>query len=205
MPEDSDREAEGIELVRHLCSALHEDRIEYCHWKSNDAIDRSARGENDLDLLVVADIDRFEAIAAGLNFQEVVENASRSVPFVRHFYGWDAGSGRWVDLHVHERLIVGDDATKNYRLPLEAQLLASRRRQGLFMVPSPALELAVLVVRLVLKHGTPEALLSGRGSLSEQERSELDQLSSRVDPHDLGRALHGVPFLDEGRDRKSVV
>ena len=43
-----------LELVRFLCQALLLNGVSYCHWKSNDALDRSASGENDLDLLVEA-------------------------------------------------------------------------------------------------------------------------------------------------------
>ena len=41
-----------LELVSSLCRALEEAEIHYCHWKSNESLDRSASGENDLDLLV---------------------------------------------------------------------------------------------------------------------------------------------------------
>ena len=42
----------GLELVRRLCQTLSTEGVDYCHWKSNEALDRSARAESDLDLLV---------------------------------------------------------------------------------------------------------------------------------------------------------
>jgi hypothetical protein len=42
----------GLELVRRLCQTLSTKGVDYCHWKSNEALDRSARAESDLDLLV---------------------------------------------------------------------------------------------------------------------------------------------------------
>ena len=42
-----------LELIRSVASRLEESRVRYCHWKSNAAIDRSATGDNDLDLLVL--------------------------------------------------------------------------------------------------------------------------------------------------------
>ena len=41
-----------LSAVINLCETLKTDGINYCHWKSNAAIDRSASGDNDLDLLV---------------------------------------------------------------------------------------------------------------------------------------------------------
>ncbi len=42
----------ALDLVRRLCRVLDLQGIAYCHWKSNEALDRSASGDNDLDLLV---------------------------------------------------------------------------------------------------------------------------------------------------------
>ena len=39
-------------LIQELCKELNTNQIVYCHWKSNAALDRSASGDNDLDLLV---------------------------------------------------------------------------------------------------------------------------------------------------------
>ncbi len=43
---------ETLELVDALCVALADATVTYCHWKSNEALDRSLSGDNDLDLLV---------------------------------------------------------------------------------------------------------------------------------------------------------
>jgi hypothetical protein len=60
-----------MELVRTICSMLQEQQINYCHWKSNEAIDRSASGDNDLDLLIGReDAARFNAILFQLGCKE---------------------------------------------------------------------------------------------------------------------------------------
>ena len=41
-----------LKIVEDLCGALAEEKVDYCHWKSNEALDRSASGDNDLDLLI---------------------------------------------------------------------------------------------------------------------------------------------------------
>src|SRR5437588_4577044 len=56
-----DVRGETLELVASLCRSLEGTGIRYCHWKSNESLDRSASGENDLDLLVHrSDARRFE-------------------------------------------------------------------------------------------------------------------------------------------------
>src|SRR5687768_7092521 len=99
----SDESFEGsftLGLVRTLCDRLEADGIEYCHFKSNWELDRSASGENDLDLLIGAsDVERFGALLRELGFREVIGRPSQRFPGVAHLYGLDVGSGRFV--HVH--------------------------------------------------------------------------------------------------------
>jgi thymidylate kinase len=198
MMRSSDVAAGPLQLITDLCEALERNGVRYCHWKSTDALDRSSSGENDLDLLIAEDdVSRFEAILKEFGFVEATVPSSQRQPGIRHFYGLDGASGRLVDVHAHEWLILGDDATKNYRLPIEATYLATSTREGHFMVPTPELEFAVFVVRMMLKHGSPEAIMSGRGSLSRREREELQHLCDLGDPSTRWQALRGsAPMLD---------
>ena len=41
-----------LPLVQELCNVLRTENIDYCHWKSNNMLERSASGDNDLDLLI---------------------------------------------------------------------------------------------------------------------------------------------------------
>ena len=51
---------------------LEAEKIDYCHWKSNAAIDRSASGDNDLDLLVSrSDAQQFTELLDQLGYKEV--------------------------------------------------------------------------------------------------------------------------------------
>jgi thymidylate kinase len=188
----------ALELVIRLCEALDDHGVRYCHWKSTDAIDRSASGDNDLDLLVATDdVASFETVVHELGFIEGLVDPSRAQPGIRHFYGLDRVSGRLVDVHAHERLILGDDATKNYRLPIEGAYLSALEQAGPFPVPTPDHESAVFLVRMMLKHGSPEAIASGRGHLSRREREELRSLIDRVGPAGQWRDLpRFAPMLD---------
>jgi thymidylate kinase len=186
-----------LALVSALCDSLDREGIRYCHWKSNEALDRSATGENDLDLLVHrADSRRFEAVLAGLGFRDAQPPGWKRIPGIYHAYAPDASTGVLAHVHAHYQLVVGDDMTKSYRLPIEDAYLASAVPAGPFMIPAPELELSVLVLRMVLKHCPLDSILSAQGSLTASERRELIDLTSRVDPERAWEIMGAhLPFV----------
>ena len=176
-------DTDALELVLTLCRLLDAERITYCHWKSNESLDRSAAGDNDLDLLVARrDSQRFEEILARLAFKDVVLPAWKELPGVAHWYGLDERSGTLVHVHAHYQLVIGDDMTKNVHLPIEDAYLASSVPRHPFMVPAPEFELGLFLVRMVLKHCAWDAIAMSQGSLSASERRELQQLTAETDP-----------------------
>jgi len=195
-PEASEQ-PQVLELVRDLAVSLAEAGVSYCHWKSNEALDRSLRGDNDLDLLVSrASGPRFLQVLARLGFKHAVLPPAREVPAVSHYYGLDRSSGRLVHVHAHFRLVLGDDTTKNFWLPVEAAYLSSSSADDLLPVPAPEYELAVLVLRMVLKHATWDAQLQRRGALTASERRELDWLQARTDwPRVDAVVAQHLPFV----------
>ncbi|HET8603398.1 MAG TPA: hypothetical protein VFM09_05670 [Marmoricola sp.] len=195
-PAASGEHVQVLALVARLCEALEEEQVDYCHWKSNEALNRSLTGDNDLDLLVARpDQGRFLAVLGRLGFKAAMLPPAREVPSVRHYYGLDP-SGRLVHVHAHFRLVLGDDTTKNFWLPVERAYLASSADADLLPVPAPEFELAVLVLRLVLKHSTWDAVLQARGSLAASEARELVWLQERTswEAADAVIAAH-LPFL----------
>ncbi|MGH3385985.1 MAG: hypothetical protein ACRDO1_15525 [Nocardioidaceae bacterium] len=173
-----------LQGVVDLCDALEAAGVRYCHWKSNDMLDRSARGENDLDLLIHrADGQAFAEILARLGFRHAQAPGGREHPGVSHHYSLDAETGRFVHIHAHVMLVLGDDTTKNYRLPLEVPYLASSSSPNgeIFPIPAAEFELAVFVVRMILKHATWDAVLIGKGTIGANEQRELGWLLERAD------------------------
>lgn len=172
-----------LELIRNLCQKLSSEGIAYCHWKSNAMLDRSAVGDNDLDLLVGrADVHRFTDILCRLGFTRVQGPPEAQMPGVVDYYGHDPQADKWVHVHAHYQLILGHDATKNYHLPIERPYLESAVQSDLFKVPAPEFELVVFVIRMVLKHSTWDAILGRQGALSAAERQELEYLQTQVSP-----------------------
>jgi len=187
----------SLDLIGRFCEALAAEDVSYCHWKSTTTLDRAALGEGDLDLLVDRRrSQRFLEILRRLGFKEA--RGAREIPGVFHAFGLDAPSGKLVHVHAHYALVLGDDMTKNYRLPIESAYLGSARQGAVFRVPAPEYELAVLVIRLVLKHAPWDAIVIGRGPLSAAERDELEDLTRRVPTplvHDCVRTH--LPFVGE--------
>jgi len=144
-----------VPLVTRLFSELEQAGVEYCHWKSNDKLDRALRGEGDLDVLVARDSrDRFLETLARLGFRVATARSWETHPAIRHYFGLDDTSGRIVHLHVYYRLNTGGALVKGYRLPLEEMLLANLRRLDNVPVPTKAAELLALITRKMLEFGT---------------------------------------------------
>jgi thymidylate kinase len=184
-------------VVRDLCAALEAEGIAYCHWKSNAFLDASRSGENDLDLLVArADGAAFSTIVHRLGFRQAL-NPRKLLPGVVDYFAHDEDARRPVHLHVHYQLVVGDDLTKNYRIPLEEAFLAETVRDGEFLVPRPELELILLVIRLALKHATWEAVLLRRATIPPGALTEYRFLEARADRNVLDRMLQQfLPTVD---------
>jgi thymidylate kinase len=178
-------------LVRKLCRELRAQGIAYCHWKSNAALDRSAAALNDLDLLVSrTHAQPFTSVLYRLGFKQFQPPFDRKIPGILDYYGYDEEADRIVHVHAHFQLVVGHDATKNYRIPIEEPYLDSAVEQGLFRVPAPAFEYLLLVLRMVLKHSTWENILLRQGALSSGELDELQYLERLGAQDTLPPILH---------------
>ena len=196
--ETTSKDMAPLPEVIKLCERLKTEKIDYCHWKSNAAIDRSASGDNDLDLLVSrADAQRFTALLDQLGYKESHVLPDERLPGIRDFYGYDETAARLIHVHAHFQLVLGHDLTKNYHLPIERPYLASAVQRDLFRIPALEFEFVIFVIRMVLKHSTLDAILMRHGSLSASERSELKFLLSQFTLEKSGDVLERcLPYVD---------
>jgi thymidylate kinase len=188
-----------LNLIVQFCKELEKEGILYCHWKSNNAIARSASGENDLDLLVDRSaVGCFSEIMYRLRFKEVRLHPEQEIKGIQDYYGYDDESGLLVHVHAHYQLTLGHDMTKNYHLPLEKPYLESATQDILFKLPSPEFEFIVFVIRMIIKHCTWDVIIARQGSLSSGERQEFDYLSARVDEQIIEQILEThLPFIEK--------
>ena len=177
-------------LIEKLCGALEAEGINYCHWKSNNALDRSASGDNDLDVLVDrVDAARFTKILIEFGFKQVFASAEKQMIGVLDFYGYDEKSGRLIHIHAHYLLVIGHDMTKNYRLALETPFLESATQRELFSVPSPEFEFVVFVFRMNLKYSTWDVFLQSRRMMKLSERQEMEYLLARCNKDQVNKIV----------------
>jgi thymidylate kinase len=187
-----------LNLIRLLCQALAEEEITYCHWKSNNALDRSASGDNDLDLLISrVDAGRFTEILYRLGFKQTRAPFDKQMTGVSDYYGYDVQADKWVHVHAHYQLIMGHDMTKNFHIPIEEPYLKSAVQDTLFKVPAVEFEFIVFILRMVLKHSTWDAIIGREGKLKSSERRELVYLQSRSDQNRVKEILKlYLPVID---------
>lgn len=189
LPEPATRPS-PLGMLRALFARLHAEGVGYCQWKSNEHAAASMAGDEDLDLLA-------DPRAAG-RLTHLVEAAGAKrflvAPGQRHagvddYVGFDAATGKLSHLHIHYQLTLGEKFSKTYRLPWEAEVLATRvldAQHGLY-VADPHLELLLLVTRAALKLRVRDCLLAALGKryLGRALRRELGWLARRVDPERL--------------------
>jgi thymidylate kinase len=186
-----------LDSVATLCHALQSASVRYCHWKSNNTLDKSATGDKDLDLLVArADSLKFSSVLSKCGFKPAHAPADKRMPGVLDYFGYDAGADKWVHVHAHYQLVVGHDLSKNYRLAIEQPYLESAVQRGIFKVPAPEFEFIVFVIRMVLKHSIGYAIIAGEGRLKPAERNELLYLQNQVEQVRIDRILERhLPYL----------
>ncbi len=177
-------------LIHSLCQELNQSGVRYCHWKSNANIEKSLSGDGDLDLLVHRqDIQVFNQILMGLGFKEAEVPASRRIPGIRDYYGYDPRLKELVHVHAHFQLTVGHDATKKIHLNIEEDYLTLTTLKGLIKVPAVEFEYILLVIRMALKHLTWDSMLRLESQLSRNERYELAWLKEQVSREKVEKIL----------------
>jgi thymidylate kinase len=188
-----------LTLIHRLSQALETEGITYCHWKSNNALDRSANGDNDLDLLVErADIPQFTGILYRLGLKQAEAPTIKQLPGVLDYFGYDKTADKVIHVHAHYQLVLGHDMTKNYRIPIEKQYLESACQRDLFKVPAVEYEFIIFVIRMIIKHSTWDVILARQGRLNKAEREELAYLQAGIDQDRLLEILNkDLPYIDQ--------
>ena len=195
-----------LELILKLCTALRDEGINYCHWKSNNALDRSANGENDIDLLISrSDAGRFSELLYRFGFKQAKAPPDKQMPGVLDYYGYDKEADKWVHVHAHYQLIMGDDMTKNFRFAIEEPYLESVVWDGIFKVPVVEFEFVVFVIRMVLKHSTWDTILGRQAQLKTSEKKELAYLQSNINQERVYAILKDhLPYISRALFKNCV-
>ncbi len=191
----------ALESVRRLFEAFALNNLRYCHWKSNLRLEHGMLGRTDMDLLFdPSQADLLRRVLAEQDIKRVLAPPGKRYPGIEDYLGFDHETGRLFHLHVHYRLVLGEQFVKNYHLPLEEQFLSSTVSVGGWVnIPTPELELSILCLRALLKYRDRDALkdvLSIRSSgLPDHILNELGWLSRQTDMDELTRVLSDLSDL----------
>lgn len=187
--------ATTLQVVRALFDKLNEENIRYCHWKSTLRLPLSLAGRTDLDLLVAReDSQRFKELLYRHDFKPFISHPHRQYPAIEDYLGFDPATGRLIHLHIHYRLVLGEQFAKNYYLPLDQHFLEQVCQRDGVKIPIPELELIVLVLRALLKYRDRDVLhdILRRGTSSGIPAAilaECEYLRQQTNPKQIAHAL----------------
>jgi hypothetical protein len=188
--------------VAALAEALEREGIPFCQWKGAAALERALRGERDLDGLVPAAAwARALAAIEAAGWKRARPLRGLDDPGTAHFFGFEHDVPRLLHLHLHDRVLSGEDWINSHALPFAADLLASERRAHGVRVPEPAAEAAVVVLKHALRWGSwPDRVTAWLRP--KPERAELAALLAEpVVAKAAALVAARVPALDEGTFR----
>jgi hypothetical protein len=195
----------ALEGVTTLFQRLNDEGIRYCQWKSTYGLPKALLGKTDFDLLIDrAHIQRFKQILCECDFKPFVSHPSRQYPGIEDFLGFDATTGRLIHLHIHYRVVLGEEYVKNYSIPLDEGLLDNTQLRLGIKIPAPEVELIVLALRALLKYRdrdvARDALGLGRsGGIPAATLDECRRLLARTSADQVARALERYAgFLSPG-------
>ena len=180
-----------LDKGKSVFQSLDEFGITYCHWKSNINLENSFQGKTDFDLLVAReDSDKFHSLIHSLGFKKRVSTQDKIYPGMEDFVGLDSSNGKLIHLHVHFLLVMGRRYTKNYRIPIEEEILANSiwHKEYPIKIILPEYELIILIIRYFIKHQFSPTLKTflkfvvfWRLKLPKEITSEIDYLLNLCD------------------------
>jgi len=177
-----------LDIVAKLFNSWNIEKIRYCHWKSSNHLRDTVNAITDVDVLVDrACARRAESLLTDIGFQRLDTVILRSYPGIMDYVCLDLESGRWVHIHLHYQLTLGDRWAKSYWLPLEDLILSRAKYSEDYssFVIDPHDELYIFCARMSLKHKKPFNIAS--------INQELKHIRSLIDPsRNVSSYLGGV-------------
>lgn len=179
-----------LQICEVFFDYLNLHKIRYCHWKSNSAIQKSLTGRTDLDVLIHReDKDKFLDAIKQHDIKKIISPPDKTFPNLEDYLGFDNETGKFIHLHVHYDLILGQKFIKNHHLPIEDLFFDNLILEGNVYMPCPELELMLLVIRAnmkvdllgLLKHAIKDITSDNYTAYPRDIETELAQLIESSD------------------------
>lgn len=190
------------DLIRNLFKAFHENDILYCHWKSNEHLDASFKGDTDFDVL----FDRKQKDIIEKLFNKngfVLFNApyNRRYSEIVDFIGVDYEQNKIIHFHTHYHLEIGTSGLKEYHYTIEEEILSKRVFSTDFecYIIDPRYEFLLLIIRLSLKVRSNWKSNFRHNNEVENSNRELRWLKERVSLDQLINLINKleIPYEEE--------
>ena len=142
-------------LTQELINRFNQEKILYCHWKSNIDLAKTFEGKLDIDLLVSnSSLARATNILMNLGFKPALSKWAKNPPGIFHYYGYEPNQKDLVHLHMFTRVLTGESFLKSHLLPFEEMLLQNTYSANGLAVTSKEAELVLFVLRMCIKYGS---------------------------------------------------
>lgn len=172
-----------LSLINELIDSFENNDIQYCHWKSNQKLNKLVKGEIDLDFLVPRyRANEIEVVLNKLDFKRIISPPWSRFPGIQDWVALDRKTGSMVHLHLHYRLNTGRSFTKEIHINLEEHILKHSDYDEEFGVKTPEFchQLLLFLLRCSVKKTYVDlikSLVSGK-FFAEEERNELEYILS---------------------------
>jgi|26BtaG_2_1085354.scaffolds.fasta_scaffold00002_250 thymidylate kinase len=190
------------DLIRNLFKSFHKENILYCHWKSNEHLDVSFRGDTDFDVLFdISQKAEVKRIFSENGFVLFTPPFNRRYDEIEDFIGIDYEQNRIIHFHTHYNLEIGTSGLKEYRYVIEDKVLATRIFSSDFncYIIDPRYEFLLLIIRLTLKVRPDWKANFKNNKEIILGNIELDWLKERVSFEELLELIFymKIPFTEE--------
>lgn len=158
-----------LKKIYEVFSRFDNKNVVYCHWKSIDHLEATYRGDTDIDALFSRNQRALiETILSDCGFIRMDTVVLRAYPGIMDYVAFDEENGKWVHLHLHYYLNMGDRWVKSFHLNLEEFVLKNRIWNEPFQTftVNPHDELSLLIARMSLKSRVPFSYEASRNELS---------------------------------------
>ena len=198
-----------LSISKRLFDTWNENRLNYCHWKSNEHLLPGLDGDTDLDVLLsLNDKEKGEKLLRSIDFIKCKSQYGSRYPDVDDWMGFDIIKGNLIHLHLHYQLVTGHKGMKEYNLPWTQLALDTRilnEEFGLYTM-EPNLELVTLYTRIGLKADFKNIIRCRRGKFHfpKDVQREIDWLRERVDMEKVCGLLNQF-YGDHADDIKRIM
>ncbi len=177
-----------LDSIKQMLDAFEENKIIYCHWKSNEHLTEALEGDTDLDMLFLPEQRTLlDHVLSGLNMKRFRDVPLMQYNAIEDYIGLDVKTAKIWHLHTHYRMTFGEKHLKGYTANWQNQILARRRldTEGIYC-SSYEDEYCLLLIRIAMKLRKRDV---GKNLVSDdrtelawlRERSEKDKVTEIAD------------------------